>query len=80
MKEARFTNDELMELSSVLEDITIGSEEAGTGGMYTGIVYITPGQCYHMANILKKLNEYLYDKPTIYKTAYRRYRKYQNSK
>ena len=80
MKEARFTNDELMELSSVLEDITIGSEEAGTGGMYTGIVYITPEQCYHMANILKKLNEYLYDEPTIYKTAYKRYRRYQNSK
>lgn len=80
MKQARFTNDELMELSSVLEDITIGSEEAGTGGMYTGIVYITPEQCYHMANILKKLNEYLYDEPTIYKTAYKRYRRYQNSK
>lgn len=80
MKQARFTNDELMELSSVLEDITIGSEEAGTGGMYTGIVYITPEQCYHMANILKKLNEYLYEKPTIYKRAYNRYRRYQNSK
>lgn len=80
MKQTRFTDEELMELSSVLEDITIGSEEAGTGGMYTGIVYITPEQCYHMANILKKLNEYLYDKPTIYKTAYRRYRRYQNSK
>lgn len=80
MKQTRFTDDELMELSSVLEDITIGSEEAGTGGMYTGIVYITPEQCYHMANILKKLNEYLFDKPTIYKTAYKRYRRYQNSK
>lgn len=80
MKQARFTDDELMELSSVLEDITIGSEEAGTGGMFTGIVYITPEQCYHMANILKKLNEYLYDEPTIYKTAYKRYRRYQNSK
>lgn len=80
MKQARFTEDELIDLSSVLEDITIGSEGAGTGGMYTGSVYLTPEQCYNMANILKKLNEYLYDKPTIYKTAYRRYRKYQNSK
>ena len=80
MKEERFTNDELIELSCVLEDITIGCEEARTGGMYTGSVYLTPYTCYNMANILKKLNEYLYDKPTIYKTAYRRYRKYQNSK
>lgn len=80
MKETRFTNDELMELCSVLEDITIGSEEAGTGGMYTGSVYIPPNTCYNMANILKKLNEYLFDNPTIYKTAYRRYRKCQNSK
>lgn len=80
MKQARFTDDELIELTSVLEDITIGSEEAGTGGMYTGAVYLTPSTCYNMANILKKLNEYLFDNPTIYKTAYRRYRKCQNSK
>ena len=80
MKEARFTNDELIELSSVLEDITIGCEGASTGGMYTGSVYLTPETCYNMANILKKLNEYLYEEPTIYKTAYRRYRKCQNSK
>lgn len=80
MKQTRFTTDELADLSSVLEDITIGSQEAGTGGMYTGSVYLTPETCYNMANILKKLNEYLYDEPTIYKTAYRRYKKCQNSK
>lgn len=80
MKQARFTRDELVMLSIVLEDITEGSREGNTGGMYTGIVYLTPETCYNMANILKKLNEYLYDKPTIYQKAYVKYRKYQNSK
>lgn len=80
MKEERFTDDELIEISMVLEEITIGSAEAVTGGMYTGKVYITPEQCYHMANILKKINEPLYEKSTIYKRAYKRYRKYQKSK
>lgn len=80
MAQVEFSVDELIELSTVIEDITCGSEEGSTGGMYTGIVYITPEQCYHMANILKKINESLYDKPTIYKTAYKRYRRYQNSK
>ena len=80
MAQLELTNEELVQISMVIEDITSGSEEGATGGMYTGIVYITPEQCYHMANILKKLNEYLYDEPTIYKTAYKRYRRYQNSK
>lgn len=80
MAQVEFTVEELIEISMVIEDITCGSEEGSTGGMYTGIVYITPEQCYHMANILKKINESLYDKPTIYKTAYKRYRRYQNSK
>lgn len=80
MEELEFTNEELIEISMVIEDITTGSKDGETGGMYTGQVYITPETCYNMANILKKINEYLYDKPTIYKTAYRRYRKYQNSK
>lgn len=80
MAQVEFSVNELIAISSVIEDITRGSEAGNTGGMYTGVVYITPNQCYQMANILKKINESLYVKPTLYKTAYRRYRKYQNSK
>lgn len=80
MKQARFTREELVHLSMVLEDITVDSSEGRTGGMYTGSVYLTPEQCYNMANILKKLNEYTYEKPTSYKTAYVKYRTYQNYK
>lgn len=80
MAQVKFSEQELIEISMVIEDITCGSEKGRTGGMYTGSVYLTPETCYHMANILKKINESLYDKPTIYKTAFRRYRKYQKSK
>lgn len=80
MAQVEFTLDELISISMVIEDITCESEEGATGGMYTGRTYITPETCYHMANILKKINEKLYDKPTIYQKAYVKYRSYQNSK
>lgn len=80
MKQVEFTKDELVLLSTVLEDITEESQQGHTGGMYTGKTYLTPYTCYNMANILDKINKYLYDNPTIYKEAYNKYRKYQNSK
>ena len=80
MKKVELTREELLNISSVLEDITIGCEDVAGGGMHTGTVYLTPNTCYQMANVLKKINESLYDKPTIYKVAYRRYRRNQNSK
>ena len=80
MKQVEFTRDELALLSTLLEDLTLESFAGKTGGMYTGITYVTPFTCYTMANILEKINEYLYDKPTIYKAAYKKYRKYQNIK
>ena len=52
MKKVELTREELLNISSVLEDITIGCEDVAG----------------------------LYDKPTIYKVAYRRYRRNQNSK
>lgn len=71
MKEFEFTQDELLALSSVIEDITTLSKEGETGGMYAGSAYITPDECRCCANALKKINEYLFDNPTIYKKAYR---------
>ena len=80
MKQVEFTREELVLLSMVLEDITDESHEGSTGGMYTGNTYLTPYTCYNMANILKKINEHVYFKPTIYKEAYNKNRQYQNSK
>lgn len=80
MKEFEFTQDELLALSSVIEDITTLSEEGETGGMYAGSAYITPYECRCCANILKKINEYLYDNPTIYKKAYRKLKKNSHNK
>lgn len=80
MAQVEFSVEELIEISMVIEDITQESEEGVTGGMYTGKTYLSPEQCYHMANILKKINESMYDKPTIYQKAYVKYRRYQNSK
>lgn len=71
MKEFEFTLEELLALSSVIEDITTSSKEGVTGGMYTGSVYITPDTCRNCANALKKINEYLFDNPTYYKDAYK---------
>ena len=80
MKEFEFTHDELLALSSVIEDITTLSTEGETGGMYVGSAYITPHECYCCANILKKINEYLFDNPTIYKKAYRKLNKNSKTK
>lgn len=80
MAQVEFTRNELTFLSIVLEDITAESREGNTGGMYTGNAYLTPETCSKMADILKKINESLYDNPTIYIEAYMKYREYQVNK
>lgn len=72
MKELEFTQDELLALSSVIESITTLSQEGQTGGIYADSAYITPFECRCCAKILKKINEHLFDNPTIYKKAYRK--------
>lgn len=70
MKKLEFTMDELLALSSIIEDITTLGKEGETGGMYAGNAYMTPSTCYNCAKALKKINEHLFDNPTIYKKAY----------
>lgn len=72
MKELEFTIEELVSVSTLIEDIVRLGEDGATGGMYAGSAYITPGTCYDCANVIKKINEYAYDNPTIYKEAYDR--------
>lgn len=71
MKKLEFTQDELLALTALMQDIATQGKEGITGGMYTGETYITPYQCHNCASALKKMNEYLFDNPTTYKTAYR---------
>ncbi len=71
MKKLEFTQDELLALSSFIQDIATQGEEDTTGGMYSGNTYITPYTCRNCANALKKINEYMFLNPTIYKKAYR---------
>lgn len=80
MKEFEFTIDELLALTSLIEDITTLSKEGETGGMYAGSAYITPETCHNCASALKKMNEYLFDNPTIYKSAYRILKKNSHNK
>lgn len=70
MKNLEFTQEELLAVSSVIQDIATQGEEGTTGGMYAGSAYITPYTCHICANVLEKINKYLFDKPTIYKEAY----------
>lgn len=70
MKKLEFTQDELLALSALIEDIATQGEEGKTGGMYAGSAYLTPYTCRYCANALKKINEYLFLKPTAYKKAY----------
>lgn len=70
MKKLEFTQDELLALTSLIQDIATQGKEGITGGMYSVETYITPYQCRYCANALKKINEYLFLKPIIYKKAY----------
>lgn len=70
MKKINFTEVELLNISTFIEDVVSWGEDGATGGMYAGNAYITPSTCYNVAKVLKKINEHCFDSPTIYKSAY----------
>ena len=70
MKKLELTHDELVTVSVLIEDIVRLGKEGSTGGMYAGSAYITPYTCRCCAKVIKKINEYVYDNPTLYKEAY----------
>lgn len=72
MKNLEFTQEELVIVSALIEDIGRLGEDGATGGMYTGNIYMTPTTCRCCAKVIEKINEYLYDNPTTYKEAYDR--------
>lgn len=80
MRELEFTRDELVLMTSLIEDVVIFGEDVSTGGMHTGNIYITPYTCHCCANAIKKINEYLYENPTLYKKAYNKLKKNSQNK
>lgn len=79
-KTFNLTHEELINISNLIEDCTSCSTEGRTGGMYIDGTYVTPGTCFMLKGVLKKINEYLYENPTIYKEAYRKLKEYSKSK
>lgn len=80
MKKLNFTDEELINISTFIEDVVSWGEEGATGGMYAGNSYITPDTCYNVAIALKKINEHFYDNPSIYKSAYDKLMKFAVNK
>lgn len=70
MKKLNLTEQELLNISTFIEDVTSWGEDGATGGMYAGNAYITPSTCYNVAIALKKINKHCFDRPSIYKSAY----------
>lgn len=80
MKKLNFTDEELINISTFIEDVVSWGEDGATGGMYAGNSYITPSTCYSMAIVLKKINEHFYNNPSIYKSAYDKLMKFAVNK
>lgn len=80
MKKLNLTEVELLNISEFIEDVVSWGEDGATGGMYAGNAYITPSVCYNVAKALKKINEYCYDNPSIYKSAYDKLKKFSVNK
>lgn len=80
MKKLNLTEVELLNISAFIQDVVIQGEEGATGGMYAGNAYITPSVCYNVAKVLKKINEYCFYSPTIYKDAYDKLMKFSVNK
>lgn len=80
MKKLNLTGAELINISCFIEDIAERGTEGTTGGMYSGNVYITPSTCYNVAIAIKKINEFFYDNPTLYKEAYDKLMKFAKNK
>ena len=80
MKELKLTEQELLNISVFIEDVASWGEDGATGGMYAGNAYITPSTCYNVAIALKKINEYCYINPTVYKRAYNKLMKFAKNK
>lgn len=70
MKKLNLTEQELLNICSFIEDVTLWGEDGDNGGMYAGNTYITPSTCYNVAIALKKINEHCFDRPSIYKRAF----------
>lgn len=80
MKQLKLKEEELQHISVFIQDVASWGEDGATGGMYAGNSYITPATCYNVAIALKKIEEHLYNKPTIYKRAYDKLMKFSVSK
>lgn len=80
MKKLNLTEVELLNISTFIEDVVSWGEDGATGGMYAGNAYITPSTCYHLAIVLKKINEHCFDRPSIYKSAYEKLMKFAEDK
>lgn len=80
MKKLNLTEEELLNISSFIQDVATWGEDGATGGMYAGNAYITPETCYNVAKVLKKINEHCFMKPTIYKSAYKKLMKFAENK
>lgn len=80
MKKVNLTDQELLNISSFIQDVANWGEDGATGGMYAGNAYITPSVCYNVATALKKIEEYCYDKPSIYKSAYDKLMRFAKNK
>lgn len=80
MANLELTDKELRVIEMVIDDLGGYSEAGSSGGLYTHEIYLTPETCYHLGNALKKLNEYFFDNPQLYKKAFRKYQKGSKSK